>query len=90
MNTVNKNSLWPRQQLLGWLSLFASAFLFYLATLIIRWGEPVVTIEAMKMEHQLKAPLDGTVSIHVTDGQQVGLNQNILTVTGAHATDDED
>lgn len=46
MNTVNKNSLWARQQLLGWLSLFASAFLFYLATLIIRWGEPVVTIEA--------------------------------------------
>ncbi|GAA4471774.1 acetyl/propionyl/methylcrotonyl-CoA carboxylase subunit alpha [Enteractinococcus fodinae] len=46
-------------------------------------GDPVVTIEAMKMEHQLKAPLDGTVSIHVTDGQQVRLGENILTVTAA-------
>ncbi len=52
-------------------------------------GEPVVTIEAMKMEHQLKAPLDGIVTIHVTNGQQVGLDQNILTVAGAHSTDDE-
>lgn len=50
--------------------------------------QPIVTIEAMKMEHQLKAPLDGTVAIHVTDGQQVGLNQNILTVTGDQAEDD--
>lgn len=53
-------------------------------------GEPVVTLEAMKMEHQLKAPMDGTVTIHVTDGQQVGLNQNVLTVTGAQATADDD
>lgn len=53
-------------------------------------GDPVVTIEAMKMEHQLKAPLDGTVSIHVTDGQQVGLDQNILTVTSTHAADGDD
>lgn len=51
-------------------------------------GQPVVTIEAMKMEHQLKAPLAGIVSIHVTDGQQVGLAHNILTVTGDHAEGD--
>lgn len=50
-------------------------------------GDPVVTIEAMKMEHQLKAPLTGTVTIHVTDGQQVGLDQNILTVTAVHSDD---
>lgn len=50
-------------------------------------GDPVVTIEAMKMEHHLTAPLDGTVAIHVNDGQQVRLDQNILTVTG-HDTDD--
>lgn len=43
-------------------------------------GQPVVTIEAMKMEHQLKAPLNGTVSVHVTDGQQVTLGQRVLTV----------
>ncbi len=35
-----------RQHLLGWIALFSSAILFYLATLIIRWGEPVVDIEA--------------------------------------------
>ncbi len=45
-------------------------------------GEPVVTIEAMKMEHQLKAPIEGTVTIHIISGQQVSLDQNILTVTG--------
>lgn len=44
-------------------------------------GETVVTIEAMKMEHPLKAPLDGIVTVHVTDAQQVKLDQNILTVT---------
>ncbi len=50
-------------------------------------GDPVVTIEAMKMEHQLKAPLDGTVTIHVSDGQQVALGQSILTVTGQASTE---
>jgi acetyl-CoA/propionyl-CoA carboxylase biotin carboxyl carrier protein len=52
-------------------------------------GDPVVTIEAMKMEHQLRAPLDGTVTIHVTDGQQVSLDQSILTVVGHVSTDDQ-
>lgn len=56
---------------------------------LVAAGDPVVTLEAMKMEHQLKAPLDGTVSIHVADGQQVQLDQTILTVTGEH-TDDSD
>ncbi|GAA2037443.1 acetyl-CoA carboxylase biotin carboxylase subunit [Yaniella flava] len=53
-------------------------------------GDPVVTIEAMKMEHHLKAPLDGTAAIHVKDGQQVRLDQNILTVTGHDADDADD
>lgn len=52
-------------------------------------GQPVVTIEAMKMEHQLKAPLDGTVTIHVTDAQQVRVDQNILTVTAENTEDGE-
>lgn len=52
----------------------------------VRVGEPVVTIEAMKMEHQLKAPIEGTVTIHVIQSQTVSLDQNILTVTG-EATD---
>ena len=40
------------------------------------------------MEHQLKAPLDGTVTIHVSDGQQVALDQRILTVVGCVSSDD--
>src|SRR5699024_12583722 len=52
----------------------------------VRVGEPVVTIEAMKMEQQLKAPIEGTVTIHVIQSQTVSLDQNILTVTG-EATD---
>lgn len=50
-------------------------------------GEPVVTMEAMKMEHQLKAPLDGTVAINVHNGQQVGLGHNILTVAADNVDD---
>jgi propionyl-CoA carboxylase alpha chain/3-methylcrotonyl-CoA carboxylase alpha subunit len=35
-------------------------------------GEVLVTLEAMKMEHGLKAPFDGAVAeIHVAEGQQV-------------------
>lgn len=52
-------------------------------------GQPVVTLEAMKMEHQLKAPLDGIVTIHVQDAQQVRLDQNILTVTHDEADGDK-
>lgn len=52
-------------------------------------GQTVVTIEAMKMEHPLKAPLNGTVTIHVTDAQQVRLDQNILTVTADNTEDGE-
>lgn len=52
-------------------------------------GQTVVTIEAMKMEHPLKAPLDGTVTIHVADAQQVRLDQNILTVTADDTEDGE-
>jgi drug/metabolite transporter (DMT)-like permease len=32
------------QKAVGWLAVFGSAFFFYLATLIIRWAEPHVTI----------------------------------------------
>ncbi len=35
-----------KQQVWGWIALFSSTILFYLATLIIRWGEPYVDIEA--------------------------------------------
>jgi len=35
-------------------------------------GQPLVAIEAMKMEHMLTAPPDGTIErLHVTEGAQV-------------------
>lgn len=43
-------------------------------------GDKIVTVEAMKMEQPLTAPHDGTVSIAVTVGDQVRLNQVLATV----------
>jgi acetyl/propionyl-CoA carboxylase alpha subunit len=42
-------------------------------------GQPLVVVEAMKMEHQVLAPADGTVAtVHVTPGQQVDTGQPLL------------
>ena len=42
-------------------------------------GETVVVIEAMKMEHQLTAPADGTVvAVHVAEGDQVETGAALL------------
>jgi propionyl-CoA carboxylase alpha chain len=42
-------------------------------------GQPLVVVEAMKMEHQVLAPADGTVAtVHVTPGQQVDTGQALL------------
>jgi acyl-CoA carboxylase subunit alpha len=45
----------------------------------VRAGQPLVVVEAMKMEHQVVAPADGTVAtIHVTPGQQVDTGEVLL------------
>ena len=45
-------------------------------------GQPLVVVEAMKMEHTLTAPLDGTVSdVLVRVGQQVAVDELLATVT---------
>ena len=47
-------------------------------------GTIVVTLEAMKMEHELVAAADGTVeAIHVTEGDQVAAKQLLVTFVGA-------
>jgi geranyl-CoA carboxylase alpha subunit len=47
-------------------------------------GQTVVVLEAMKMEHQLKAGIDGIVeSISCEIGQQVKSKQLLATVTVA-------
>ena len=42
-------------------------------------GQPLVVVEAMKMEHQVLAPADGTVAtVHVAPGEQVDTGQPLL------------
>jgi len=43
-------------------------------------GQPLVTVEAMKMEHTLLAPIDGSVTITVADGDLVRLDAVVATV----------
>ena len=43
-------------------------------------GDVLVTIEAMKMEHRLLAPLAGTVSVHVAEGATVRLDEVVAAV----------
>ncbi|MQY22564.1 acetyl-CoA carboxylase biotin carboxylase subunit [Nocardia macrotermitis] len=43
-------------------------------------GTTIVVVEAMKMEHALTAPVDGTVEIHVSTGDQVKVDQLLARV----------
>ncbi|MDY6998529.1 MAG: biotin carboxylase N-terminal domain-containing protein [Actinomycetota bacterium] len=44
-------------------------------------GTVVVTVEAMKMEHTLTAPVDGTVELLVAAGEQVKVGQLLARIT---------
>nr|WP_206448556.1 biotin carboxylase N-terminal domain-containing protein [Agrococcus sp. KRD186] len=44
-------------------------------------GQAVISVEAMKMEHVLRAPVAGTVHLHVASGEQVTRGQELATVT---------
>ena len=47
----------------------------------IEKDQPLVILEAMKMENELKAPSNGTISeIHVKTAQNVEKKQQILTI----------
>lgn len=48
---------------------------------VVAEGTPLVSIEAMKMEHQVLAPRDGTVRLLVTVGDQVRRDQAVARVT---------
>ena len=41
----------------------------------------VVTVEAMKMEHALAAPVDGVVEVIVSAGEQVKVGQVLARIT---------
>ncbi len=44
-------------------------------------GDPLIVLEAMKMEHVLRAPLAGTVDLLVRPGDQVAVDQVLARVT---------
>ena len=49
----------------------------------VRSGSMVVTVEAMKMEHALVAPVDGVVELLVAVGDQVKVGQPLARITVA-------
>ncbi|WP_160666825.1 acetyl/propionyl/methylcrotonyl-CoA carboxylase subunit alpha [Pseudarthrobacter sp. ATCC 49987] len=50
-------------------------------------GQVLLSVEAMKMEHQLVAPLDGTVHISITSGDLVKADQVLATIHPVHPTE---
>ncbi|MGP4032398.1 acetyl/propionyl/methylcrotonyl-CoA carboxylase subunit alpha [Pseudarthrobacter sp. 1C304] len=48
-------------------------------------GQVLLAVEAMKMEHQLVAPLDGTVHISAASGDLVKADQVLATIHPAHS-----
>jgi 3-methylcrotonyl-CoA carboxylase alpha subunit len=46
---------------------------------LVSRGAPLVSLEAMKMEHTLTAPAEGTIeTVHVREGQQIGAGVPLL------------
>lgn len=50
-------------------------------------GQPLVSIEAMKMEHPVLAPHDGTVHLLIAVGDQAKRGQSLATVTATEAAE---
>jgi len=44
-------------------------------------GQPILTVEAMKMEHRLTAPTAGVVTVRFRAGDLVALDQVVATIT---------
>ena len=44
-------------------------------------GDPIIVVEAMKMENEMKAPTDGRIGkIHVAEGQAVEAGSALILV----------
>ncbi len=54
---------------------------------IVAAGQVLLSVEAMKMEHQLVAPLDGTVHISIASGDLVKADQVVATIHPVHPTE---
>jgi propionyl-CoA carboxylase alpha chain len=49
---------------------------------VVHAGDALVVVEAMKMEHSVRAPHDGTVTeVRVSEGQQVDTG-DVLAIVG--------
>ena len=47
----------------------------------VKQGEPLLVLEAMKMEHKILAPQDGIVqAIHINLGQQVEQGKTLIDI----------
>jgi biotin carboxyl carrier protein len=48
---------------------------------IVEAGQPILVLEAMKMENEIRAPREGTVTaVHVAPGQTVARNEVLLEI----------
>jgi biotin carboxyl carrier protein len=48
---------------------------------IVKAGEPLLILEAMKMQNEIAAPADGRVTdVHVAKGQAVGAGEKLVTL----------
>lgn len=56
----------------------------------VEQGDPIVVVEAMKMEHVLTAPAAGIVTVTAVQGAQVGLDEVLATVVDEAAAADSD
>ena len=48
---------------------------------VVAKGDPIATVEAMKMESQIKAPRDGQISLAAQQGERVKANATIATIS---------
>ena len=53
---------------------------------VVATGDRILSIEAMKMEHPITAPHDGTVRLHVAVGDQVQRDQIVAVVAASSPT----
>lgn len=56
----------------------------------VETGQVLLSVEAMKMEHQLLAPLDGTVHISISSGDLVKADQVLATIHAPEPSKAED
>lgn len=53
----------------------------------VEQGDPIVIVEAMKMEHVLTAPAAGIVTVTAVEGAQVALDEVLATVVEGAAAE---